>query len=141
MQRAQTAIEYLIIVGFALSVIAVLTIVYYEHDASSKNEIISSQVSSIERKIVDSAESVYYLGAPTRTTLKIYMPSNIEKVIISSREVNFQVHTKEGISDLEVMSAVNLTGNISASPGLKYIKIISQPGRTCIVEEGNPDCP
>jgi hypothetical protein len=138
--RGQSAIEYLIIVGFALTVIAVLTIVYYEHDSSSRNRIAVSQVDRIAKKIVDSAETVYYLGSPTRTTLKVYLPSSIERIVISNREVNFQVRSKDGLSDIESLSAVNLTGNISTTEGIKYIKVIAQAGRVCIIEEDEPDC-
>lgn len=138
--KAQSAIEYLIIVGFALSAVAVLTLVYYEHDSSSKAQIISSQIDRIGKKIVDSAESVYYLGTPTRTTLKMYMPTNIQEVKVSTKEINFKVRTKEGVSDMEYPSSVNLTGNISSTQGVKYVKIIAQSGRVCIAEEGQPDC-
>lgn len=141
MARGQSAIEYLIIVGFALTVIAVLVIVYYEYDSTSKAQVITSQVDRVVKKMVDAAEEIYFLGAPTRSTLKVYMPQNVEQITISTREVNFRVRDKQGISDIEYASSVNLTGNISSTQGVKYIKIIAQAGRVCIVESGQPECP
>ena len=78
---------------------------------------------------------------PTRSTLKVYMPSNVEGVTISPTEVNFRVRSRDGISDVECKSTVNLTGNVTASQGVKYIRIIAQSGRVCVVEEGQPECP
>jgi uncharacterized protein (UPF0333 family) len=140
MVRAQTSIEYLIIVGFAFAAIAILFIVYYEHDASTKAQVMVSQVDRIAKKVVDSAESVYFMGAPTRSRLKVYMPSNIEEITITNNEINFRVRTAEGISDLDYSTEINITGNLSSSQGIKYISVIAQPGNVCIVEEGQA-CP
>jgi hypothetical protein len=140
MLRAQTAIEYLIIVGFAFAAIAVLFIVYYEHDASTKAQVMISQVDRIAKKIVDSAETVYFMGAPTRSRIKVFMPSNVEEIAITDNEINFRVRSKGGISDLDYSTTINLTGNLSSSQGIKYISVIAQQGQVCIVEEGQA-CP
>jgi hypothetical protein len=141
MAKAQTAIEYLIIVGFAVSVLAILTVVYYEHESSSRIQIVNSQVDRLAKKLVDSAEEVYYLGVPTRSTIKAYVPTNIEQIVINSHEINFRIRSKEGVSDTEYVSAVNITGSISSTQGIKYIRVIAQSGRVCIVEQDQPECP
>jgi len=139
-RTAQSSIEYLIIVGFALTVIAILTLVYYEHDTTSKLQIAQSQVDRIARKIVDSSESVFFVGAPTRTTLKVYLPSGIYSIILKNKEVNFRVRSQGKISDMDYVSQVNVTGNITPTEGIKYIKIVAQQNRVCIIEEGMPEC-
>jgi hypothetical protein len=73
MDRGQAAIEYLIIVGFALAVLGVLVVVYYEHESTSKHQIASTQIDRIGKKLVDSAEEVYFLGAPSMPTFPLML--------------------------------------------------------------------
>lgn len=128
MRKAQSAVEYLVIAGFTLGIIAVLTIIYFNHTQESKLTIGSSQAERIVRKLVDTAEEVYFLGKPTQTTVKIYMPDNVEDVIIRENELNIRVNSLYGISDIEYPSSVNLSGNISSASGVKYIKIRAEDG-------------
>jgi hypothetical protein len=137
----QSSIEYLIIVGFALAVLSVLVVVYYEYQASSKQEITSSQIDRLGKKIVDSAEEVYFMGSPTRSTIKAYLPSGVDAITVYPRSLVFQVRSRNGISDLEYPSSVNITGSISATQGIKYIRIIAQPGRVCIIDAAEAECP
>lgn len=140
MVRGQSAIEYLIIVGFGLSVLAVLIVVYYEYDSSGKREIAATQIDHLGKKLVDSAEEVYYLGPPTRTTIKAYMPESVVLVSVAGNELNFVLRSGSGFTDMDFVSGVTITGALSASQGIKYIQVIAQDGRVCIVERGQPEC-
>jgi hypothetical protein len=140
MQRAQSSIEYLIIVGFAFAVIAVLFVVYYEHDTSTKSQVMVSQVDRIAKKVIDTSETVYFMGEPTRSRIKVFMPTNVKEITIAPNSLIFTVQSKEGLSDMDYPSSINLTGNLSATQGIKYISVIAQQGGVCIVEEGEA-CP
>ena len=118
--------EYVIIVGFILFITIPLILIFYEHTSSTNDQVITSQVDMIAKKVVDSAESVYYLGEPSKTRIKVYMPTNIENVTIDNYEVVFKVKTKSGVTDISQPSSVNISGFISVTKGIHYISIESK---------------
>ncbi|MBU3941672.1 MAG: hypothetical protein KKF74_02055 [Nanoarchaeota archaeon] len=125
-KNAQVSVEYVIIIGFSLLITIPLILIFYEHTRTTSDQVISSQVDQIARKIVDNSESVYYLGEPSKTRIKVYMPENIEEAIISNKEVTFRVKTKSGVTDISHISSVNVSGYIAITPGIHYISIESK---------------
>ncbi|PIN78445.1 hypothetical protein COV14_03375 [Candidatus Woesearchaeota archaeon CG10_big_fil_rev_8_21_14_0_10_33_12] len=125
-KNAQVSVEYVIIVGFILFITIPLILIFYEHTSSTNDQVITSQVDMIAKKVVDSAESVYYLGEPSKTRIKVYMPTNIENVTIDNYEVVFKVKTKSGVTDISQPSSVNISGFISVTKGIHYISIESK---------------
>ena len=133
--KGQISVEYLIIVGFALFIITILIATYTIYSQHNESVIISKQVQRISMKLVDNAEEVYYYGPPTKNTLKLYFPKNIEDIQIYNNELLFKVHTAGGISDIEAVSEVNLTGNLPSSRGIKYIEIIAKDNGVLLKEK------
>lgn len=125
-KNAQVSMEYVIIVGFILFITIPLILIFYEHTSSTNDQVITSQVDMIAKKVVDSAESVYYLGEPSKTRIKVYMPTNVEDVIIDNYEIVFKVKTRSGITDISQPSSVNISGSISVTKGIHYINIESK---------------
>jgi len=125
-KNAQVSVEYVMIIGFALLITIPLILIFYEYTRATSDQVISSQVDQIARKITDNAESVYYLGEPSKTRIKVYMPENVEEAIISNKEVTFRVKTQSGITDISHISSVNLSGDIAITPGIHYISIESK---------------
>jgi len=125
-KNAQVSVEYVMIIGFALLITIPLILIFYEYTRTTNDQVISSQVDQIARKITDNAESVYYLGEPSKTRIKVYMPENVEEAIISNKEVTFRVKTQSGITDISHISSVNLSGDIAITPGIHYISIESK---------------
>ncbi len=118
--------EYVIIVGFILVIMIPLILIFYGHISSTNDQIITSQVDMIAKKVVDSAESVYYLGEPSKTRIKVYMPENVEQVTIYDKEIVFKVKTGSGLTDISQISSVNISGDILITPGIRYINIESK---------------
>ena len=131
-KNAQVSMEYVIIIGFVLLITIPLIMIFYEHTSNTSYQVITIQVDKIAKKIVDSAESVYYLGEPSKTRIKVYMPENIEQVIIYNKEIVFKVKTRSGLTDISQISSVNISGNITITPGIRYINIESKGDHVCI---------
>ena len=125
-KNAQVSMEYVIIVGFILVIMIPLILIFYEHISSTNDQVITSQVDKIAKKVVDSAESVYYLGEPSKTRIKVYMPENVEQVVIHDKEIVFKVKTGSGLTDISQISSVNISGDIAITPGIRYINIESK---------------
>ena len=121
--RAQISMEYLLIMGFALLITFPIVISFFANATNTAEQVGYSQARQTARKIVDAAESVYYLGKPSSTTLRVYIPERTSAVVITGRELTFRMRTTAGYSDIVVLSAVNLTGSVQPDSGLRYIKV------------------
>jgi uncharacterized protein (UPF0333 family) len=124
-RKAQVGMEYMILVGFLVVITIPLVLVYNSHYKSTSEQIISNQADQLGQKIIDTAESIYYLGEPSKTTIKIYVPQNIENLTIGNNEIVFGVNVGGGRDDVVKVSSVPITGFVSATPGLHTVEIKS----------------
>ena len=122
-KRGQYSIELVITFGFAFLMIIPLAILLYTHMNNTVGDVNDNQAGLIARKITDSANSVYYLGHPSKVTLKVFMPEDISAINITGRTIIF---TSESGSTIVRTAKINMTGNLSASSGLHYIEITAQ---------------
>jgi hypothetical protein len=124
-KRSQTAMEFLIIFGFVFVMLIPLLIIFQLQTHETKDQLYSNQIRNIGSKIIDKAESIYYLGEPSKSTLKVMLPEKIENITFrENRELQFNYRTyKNNIQEISFTSLVNITGNISSSSGLHYIVI------------------
>ena len=128
MSRSQVSMEYMLIMGFVVLLTIPLLAIYYTYTADSTDAVAVSQALQIARKVVDASESVYYIGKPSQTTLKINFPSNIASTNLSGREVLLKVKTQSGITDVVQVSSVNMTGSLPTSPGIHIVTVKADDG-------------
>lgn len=124
-RRAQSSLEYLLVVAFALLMVIPITLIFFLQSQDMNEQFSTSQADVIARKIVENAEMVYYIGEPSQITLEVYMPPKISSILIGNREVNLKVETRSGISEVVKVSKVNITGSLVKDSGIRYIKIQS----------------
>ena len=123
-KEAQISVEYMFLIGFVTVITIPLIIIYYTFSQESSEEITSSQIMQVAKKVVDAAESVYYLGEPSQTTLKVNIPDNIVLANLSAGyEVVFKIKTRSGKSDIVQNSNVNITGSLPTNKGTYTITI------------------
>jgi len=127
-QKSQVSVEYMLIMGFAALMTIPLVMIYYTYSSDSSDSVAASQAMQIARKIVDSSESVYYLGKPSQTTLKLNFPDKIHSTNLSSKEVLFKMKTKNGVTDIVQISSVNMSGNLPISHGVHILTIKAEDG-------------
>lgn len=126
--KSQVSVEYMFIMGFAALMTIPLLLIYYTYTSDSSDTVATSQALQIARKIVDSSESVYYLGKPSQTTLKLNFPERIHSTNLSSREVVFKIKTKNGVTDVVEISSVNLTGTLPITQGIHIVTVKAEEG-------------
>lgn len=126
--KSQVSVEYMLIMGFAALMTIPLLLVYYTYYYDSSDSVATSQALQIARKIVDSSESVYYLGKPSQTTLKFNFPERIDSINLSNMEVVFKIKTKSGVTDVVQVSSVNITGSLPLSPGIHIVTVKAEDG-------------
>ena len=118
----------MMIVGFVAIITVPLLVIYYTYSSETKEQIVANQVDQISKKIVDAAESVYYLGEPSQTTVKVYMPSNVVEASAANREILFKIKTKSGISDIVQVSSVEVSGSLPITQGIHFISVKAVEG-------------
>ena len=128
MPKSQISVEYMLVIGFATLMTIPLLLIYYTYSSDSSDSVAASQALQIARNIVDSSESVYYLGKPSQTTIKLNFPDRIQLINISGREVVFKMKTKNGVTDVVQVSAVNISGNLPKSQGIHVLTITADDG-------------
>jgi uncharacterized protein (UPF0333 family) len=124
-RKGQVSMEYMILVGFLVVVTIPLILVYNTQYKGTSQQIISNQADQLGQKIVDTAESIYYLGQPSKTMIKVYMPQQIENITISNDEIVFRVRVSKGVDEIVKLSSVPINGTLIPSAGMHYITIQS----------------
>ena len=126
MDKAQISLEYLVIVGFVLIITIPLIVIFNTHSSEMNEEVVANQADNIASKIVDAAESVYYLGESSKITFRVYMPKNINSAAIGDNEVVFYVKKMSGIDHVVKYSSVPINGSISTQSGVYDIVVESK---------------
>ena len=126
--KSQVSVEYMLVMGFAALMTLPLLLIYYTYSADSTEFVATSQAMQIARKVVDSSESVYFLGKPSQTTLKLYFPDGIKSTNLSSREVVLKVKIRNGIAEIVQVSSVNMSGNLPTTQGIHIVTLKAQDG-------------
>ena len=112
-KKSQISVEYMVIIGFVTLITIPLILIYHSFVQDSSDEITATQVQQIAQKIADTAESVYYIGEPSQTTLNINMPDMVAAVNLSAGyEIVFKIRTGSGTADIVQGSSVNITGSL-----------------------------
>ena len=130
MKRGQVSVEFISIFGFVFLMTIPLLIVFFDTSNSVQDNLAQNHIHNFEVKIVDKAQTIYYLGSPSQTTIQVYFPEHIEYIrfvpasatSLSAIEVGFLTQNND-INNLQWASYVNLTGTLSTAKGPHFIKI------------------
>lgn len=133
---AQASMEYVMIAGFVALVIIPTTFLFYSYASDSAEEIDRAQIDKFGNDVVSTAETVYYLGHPSRMTISERLPKNVQSISIdrdpSTGTYLFAIAatSKSGVINLTFPTKVRLLGEFSQnaiSPGEKSVKIYAGP--------------
>lgn len=127
-KRGQISIEYMAIVGITTIVVISLLAISNYYSQQMEETINTNQIDGIAKEIVDTAESLYYFGEPSKVTLKVYLPRGIKQATVGPNELSFKVRTKGGDADMFYPSSVALQGNLVTSYGYHHITIEAKEG-------------
>ncbi len=124
--RAQVSMEYLIIVGFVAVITIPLILIFNTHSTEMNEHIVSNQANHIASKIVEAAESVYYLGETSKVTFKVKIPKNVNAISIGNQEVVFYIKKQNGVDHVVKYSPVPINGSVSSQAGIYDIVVESK---------------
>lgn len=122
--KIQVALEYLIIISFALMVL-IPYLLYLQNASQNLKEDNNLVIASNSlKKIGEMADWVFSQGEPARIEVLVQIPPNVEEISFNGKVMNWKVRTSAGLSDIYYISIANLTGNLPTKPG--YYKILIQ---------------
>jgi hypothetical protein len=122
--KSQVAMEYLIIISFALLVLIPSTIylVNISHEFNDDNSL--TVASNSMKKIGQTSDWIYSQGTPAKLKMMVLIPKNVQDIKFSGKTMTWKIKTSAGISEIYYNSLANLTGNITTNLG--YYNILIQ---------------
>jgi len=115
--------EYLLIIGFSMFMLIPILVLYGGQKQEINDRVNMDQAVNVQQKIVDAAQTVYFLGKPAKTTLKVYMPEGIRQVGIDGQYIYFMMPFLNMEQNVSTYSAINLSGSLPTRQGIQYIEI------------------
>ncbi|MBL7054700.1 hypothetical protein ISS05_02995 [Candidatus Woesearchaeota archaeon] len=109
MNKAQSALEYLMIIALTLAIIVPTAYLFFSYSRESTEQITYPQISEIGLSIMNNAGSVYYSGEYSKIVMDVSMPERINDVyILYNRELVFEVDSDSGTSDVVFFSDISI---------------------------------
>lgn len=125
LKRGQAAMEYLFVVGFAFALLIPIILLFYTQSNAFEEEVRFTQAKNALEEITQAANNVYYLGPPSKQTLRIQFPNNVREVIIDDQLITLVLDTSTSNSLISAQTVANLSGSIPAYSGLHVISVLA----------------
>jgi len=120
-QKAQVGVEYMIIIGFVtLAIMSIVTLAYF-YSGHIKDRIRLNQVENFASQLISSAESVFFAGEPSKTTVRLYLPEGVEDITIMTDQIIITTRVSSGLNKRGFESQVPLSGTITSTMGIKKL--------------------
>ncbi len=124
-KKAQSSLEFLMILGVALTIILILAGIFVSYSNGAKKNLDQQQLRNIGDEIISNSERVYFLGTGNRVTQKSNFPDGIVNFTI----VHMNISNGTGYNQFDL---INITfhdsGNVENLifyPNELYIRLNS----------------
>lgn len=122
--KGQIGIEYMIVIGFVTFAIMILLITAILYSDRIRDRIRLNQVENFASHLLNSAESVYFAGEPSKTTIRLYLPAGITNLTIEESDyLVITTRTSSGENVRAFKSKVPINGTITTSEGIKKLTL------------------
>jgi hypothetical protein len=144
-KRAQSSLELLITVSFALVILLPIVILAFVQISASTSNLATGEAQAAATKLAEVAVNVGAQGAPAKQLVLIDMPTNIQQIIIGNtvgnvigvgKQIIFVVSTNAGLSDAVAYVPINVTTTnpLPLSQGTYLVNVSAQ----AICQQGPP---
>ena len=136
-KKGQISIEYLIVVSFVTFIVLTVLGISLFYSTQVQDSIKFNQIERFAKKVISSAESTFYSGDPSKTTINGYIPIGVISIDINILENSlvFTVSSASGTSIIAYPSSVPIEMSatpLSASSGIKKILITAEQNKVLI---------
>lgn len=125
-KRAQSSMEFLILMGFLTFIIIGILGVGYFYSGTISDRIKSSQVENFANKIISTSETVFYAGYPSKATISAHLPKNVNEIEITNDTIIITYYSTSGQNKISFSSNVPIlegSSALSSTSGIKNIVI------------------
>ena len=134
-KKSQFSMEYLLMMGFSLLLLIPTVILFATESQNIKSDISTSQATKVAREIADKAEDIYYQGTPSKTTIRVSIPSGVENITFQNKEVVITYRNPDNVlQEIVQITPINISGDISSAAGVHFIVIKSEGDYVSISE-------
>ncbi|MEM4641357.1 MAG: hypothetical protein QXW65_02470 [Candidatus Pacearchaeota archaeon] len=140
-RKSQVSVEFALLIGFiTFLLIAIIGIAYY-YSGTAKTQIKVNAIDKAGKKIADTADSICYLGSPSKATIQVTIPEGVKNVTFSQElpyGILFKVRIKgESYTDMFYKTQCALVADDSvreslAKQGIKSLVIEAIDGNVNI---------
>lgn len=131
--KGQSSMEYLLVVGFSMTFLVGIIAIAYSQSSAFSYDVSNAHIQRVGASIVDSVDSVYAAGPPSKKTIKLYFPQNIKQISLQNSSLVFLMAGDGGQYEYVINAATNMTnlsGPIRSFSGVHKItvEVLDQPG-------------
>ncbi len=125
--RGQISLEYLIVVGFVVFIVILLLGLAVFYTSTARDSMSFNQLNNFANKLLNSAETVYFAGEPSKLTITAYLPEGVSSFEILENSLVFNMTTNSGNNIISYPSKVplDLSSTFSFTGGVKRMKIVA----------------
>jgi len=123
--KAQSAIEFLIIVSVALTILIPLILLVNQSLMGYKDDTKISLAKEAVKKLGDNADWVFSQGPPAKVTVEVYIPDDVESISIINNEILYKIRTTAGITDVYYDTVPELRGTLPEKSGYYFVSLTS----------------
>lgn len=135
MARAQISFEYMIVMGFITFILVGVMATAFFYGSSIQDKIRITQITNYGNKIVSSADSVFYAGEPSKSTISVYLPESVKEINVYDNSIYISFQTSTGLNKLSFVSEVPLIYNApQITSGLKNLELKIVSGGVIITQ-------
>jgi len=120
--KGQIAIEYMLIIGFAITLLIPLFFIYSSQSADFICKVDREPPFIAGQRIADTAETVFYLGYPSRADVRVRLPISMKSGTLANRETVFAV-CNSTITEVIIPTSINMTGTLPSNGGTYLLQI------------------
>ena len=78
----QVSVEYTLIICLIVIALTIAVAIAFTYANSAQYQIKLNQVDKIGKKIAETADSIYYLGQPSKSTIDLNVPDGVREILI-----------------------------------------------------------
>ncbi len=134
-KRGQISVEYLVIAGFVMMLVIGVLGAGLVYSSRLQTDVNLNQLSTFANKVIQSSETVYYSGEPSRVSITAYLPNGISAIQVSGTDMVFTVSTSTGRDTVSFTSSVplELSGTPTTTSGVKRFELRALSDRVQII--------
>ncbi len=138
LEKAQTAIETIIILAVALAIFALILLSNSDRLTGISGQLQTVHANSLIDELANAATIVYQQGEGASTTIFITVPKNVEYFNFTGKTISVTLYSGGDLKTVYRSMPFNVTGEINAVEGIQSVKIFVKNSIANIGEDTLP---